>query len=65
MIKKHSINDYIFFEAARPIFFSCIDESDQLFIVTLCDDRRELRQIVAKTSRKQLLDIMKDKVTNV
>lgn len=52
-----------FFEATRPIFFSCIDESGQLFIVTLCDDRRELRWIAAKTSRKQLLDIMKDKVT--
>ena len=60
--KKTFYYDYIFFEAARPIFFSCIDESGQLFIVTLCDDRRELRWIVAKTSRKQLLDIMKDKV---
>lgn len=61
--KKTFYYDYIFFEAARPIFFSCIDESGQLFIVTLCDDRRELRWIVAKTSRKQLLDIMKDEVT--
>lgn len=61
--KKTFYYDYIFFEATRPIFFSCIDESGQLFIVTLCDDRRELRWIAAKTSRKQLLDIMKDKVT--
>lgn len=61
--QKRFYYDYIFFEAAYPIFFSCTDEKENVYIVTLCDDREELRWILAKTSESQLVDIMKNKVT--
>ena len=61
--KKRFLYDYIFFETTNPIFFSCVDEKKDIYIATLCDDRKELRWILAKTSESQLMDIMKNKVT--
>lgn len=55
--------DYIFFEIYRPIFFSCKDQNNQLYLTTLCDDRKEFRWIMVKTSENQLIDIMKNKLT--
>lgn len=55
--------DYVFFETYRPIFFSCKDQNNQLYLTILCDDRKEFRWIIVKTSENQLIDIMKNKLT--
>ena len=38
--KKRFLYDYIFFETTNPIFFSCVDEKKDIYIATLCDDRK-------------------------
>lgn len=60
--QKRFYYDYIFFEATYPIFFSCTDEKN-IYIVTLCDNRKELRWILAQTAESQLVNIMKNKIT--
>ena len=62
--KKRFLYDYIFFETTNPIFFSCVDEKKDIYIATLCDDRKELRWILAKTSESQLMDILKQMMKN-
>ena len=34
------------------------DQNNQLYLTTLCDDRKEFRWIMVKTSENQLIDII-------
>lgn len=54
---------HVFFADVSPVFFLMVDEENNLYAVSLCDDRTELRWIVSPVSRSDVRRMIKDEIT--
>lgn len=54
---------HIFFADVQPVFFLTKDNGGHLYIVTLCDDREELRWIVSPVKRSDIRKMLLNEIT--
>ncbi len=72
-LKKFEISDeppfdnvrivHVFFADVQPVFFLVSDEQKRLYVVSLCDERKEVRWIVSPVIRSDVRRMLLDKIT--